>query len=186
MRGSPAGPVVLPGQRLGSVIGATFGLVYVEVNAGALSPATSGIARIVGAALFIAVAALLVAGRHSPQSAEAPAGHGFGRGYWAVVGAEAVAIVVGARLITGPVGLAHGVVAWVSVVVGAHFIVLAEVWKFRPFHVLGAMIGLCGAAGLAAAGAGASNAVVAGTGGVVPGAILLASGCWGAARTLSA
>ena len=78
-----------------------------------------------------------------------------------------------------------GVVAWISVVVGIHFVVLARVWTFRPLYLLGAAMGLCGAAGLVGAGAGASNAVVAGIGGVIPGTLLLLSGCWGAASTLT-
>ncbi len=186
MRGGLDGRAVPSGQRLGSAIVATFGLVYVEVNAGALPSVIAGVARIVGAVLFIVVAALLLAGRHSSPTDGTPARQGFGRGYWVVVGVEVAAIVVGARLLTGPLGLPHSVVAWISVVVGAHFVALARVWQIRRFHVLGATIALCGAAGLAAAGAGASDAVVAGTGGVIPGALLLASGGWGAAWTLTA
>ena len=48
------------------------------------------------------------------------------------------------------------------------------------FRWLGAAIAVCGLAGLAAAGLGASNAVVATMGGVLPGALLLAAGYQGA------
>ncbi len=177
---------MLPGQRIGSLIGAGFGLVYVEINAASLAPVISGVARIAGALLFVAALALLVAGRRPARAAGPPVGHGFGRGYLVVVGVELAAIVVGARLLTGVLGLPHAVVAWISVVVGLHFVVLAILWRSRLFHLLGAAIALCGAAGLAAAGAGLPDAVVAGTGGVVPGFLLLAAGCSGAARTLSA
>lgn len=184
-RGSPDVQAVLPGQRLGSAIGAVFGVIYVEVNAGALPPAISGVVRIVGVVLFAAVAALLVVGRHGSLSAEGPRRQGFGRGYWVVVVVEVAAIVVGARVLSGPAGLPDGVVAWISVVVGVHFVALAAVWRLPFYRILGAAIALCGVAGLVAAGAGASNAVVAGTGGVIPGALLLVSGCWGAGRALT-
>ena len=110
MRGGLEDRAVPSGQRLGSAIVATFGLVYVEVNAGALPSVIAGVARIVGAVLFIVVAALLLAGRHSSPTDGTPARQGFGRGYWVVVGVEVAAIVVGARLLTGPLGLPHGVV----------------------------------------------------------------------------
>jgi hypothetical protein len=74
------------------------------------------------------------------------------------------------------------VVGWVSVVVGVHFLALSVIWRFPLFRYLGAAIALCGATGMAAAAAGATAAVVAGTGGVLPGLLLLTAACWGATR----
>jgi hypothetical protein len=61
-----------------------------------------------------------------------------------------------------------------------HFAALAAVWRVSLFRWLGAAIALCGLAGLAAAGLGASSAVIATVGGVLPGALLLAAGYRGA------
>jgi hypothetical protein len=96
------------------------------------------------------------------------------------VAAEVAAIAAGSALLNGPLDRPRAVVAWVSVVVGMHFAALAAVWRVSLFRWLGAAIALCGLAGLAAAGLGASSAVIATVGGVLPGALLLAAGYRGA------
>ncbi|MGW0896345.1 hypothetical protein ACWD0G_05000, partial [Streptomyces goshikiensis] len=82
-------------ERTGRIIGASFGLTFIQVNAGAL-PAAAGVAlRVLAAAAFVG---LLVALRRTPAprpdaadvaAAAAPAVH-FGRRYRYVVAAEAV------------------------------------------------------------------------------------------------
>jgi hypothetical protein len=166
----------MAGQRLGSLIGAAFGLVYVEVNAAPLPSAAAATVRVAAAAAFAAVLARLAVGRSEP----APAG-GFGRGYWLVVALEALGIVAGSAVLRS-LELAHATVAWVSVVVGVHFVALAEIWRLPLFRWLGAAIAVCGGAALAAAAAGAGDALVSTAGGVVPGALLLAAAAWGATR----
>ena len=173
----------LPGQRLGSLIGAVFGLIYIEANAGALPRPAAPVLRIAGAVIFAGLVVLLILIRRSRPSAGGPARGGFGRKYWLVVAAELAAIVAGSRLITGPFDLPHAAVAWISIVVGVHFFALAAIWRISLFRPLGAAIALCGIAGLAAAADGAATAVVAAIGGLVPGALLLAAGYWGAARS---
>ena len=170
----------MPGQRLGSLIAGVFGLIYVEVNAGALTAPAAVALRIGGTVAFVGLVTLLMLVRRPRLSTNAPARVGFGRGYWLIVGAEVVAIVVGSRLLTGPLDLPHAVVAWISVVVGVHFFALAAVWRMSLFRWLGAAITLSGIAGLAAASDGATKAVIATVGGVVPGAFLLVAGYWGA------
>jgi hypothetical protein len=93
---------------------------------------------------------------------------------------EGAAIVAGSAILTGPLDLpGRGVIAWVSVVVGVHFVALGAIWGGRLFHVLGSAIAACGIAGLVAAGVAASGAIVASFGAVVPGVLLLASACLG-------
>lgn len=183
-------PRATPGARLGSTISGAFGLVYVEANAGQI-PAPAGPAlRIAAAAAF----ALLLLGLLATRHARTPRGGGDGSGaapgfdrrYWLVVAAEAVAIVAGSAIVRGPLGLPDATVAWVSIVVGAHFFGLAAIWDMAPFRALGAAIGACGAVGLIAAAAGAGAAAVALAGGVLPGALLLAAGGWGVARLAAA
>ena len=157
-----------------------FGLIYVEVNAGPLAAPAAAALRIAGAVVFAGLVALLAARRGPGASAEVAAHSGFGRRYWLVVAAEVAAIAAGSALLNGPLDRPRAAVAWVSAVVGVHFFVLASLWRVSLFRWLGAAIALCGLAGLAAAGLGASAAVIATVGGVLPGALLLAAGYRGA------
>jgi hypothetical protein len=165
------------GQRLGSLIGAVFGLIYVEANAAPLPAPVALSLRIAGAVAFAAILARLALARRAPA---APAG-GFGRRYWVIVTLELLAIVSGNALLRG-VGLGHAAVAWVSVVVGVHFVALARVWRLAVLRSLGAALAVCGTAGLAAAVAGAGDAVVSTAGGVLPGALLLVAAAIGTVR----
>ncbi|MBO0809194.1 MAG: hypothetical protein J2P32_12940, partial [Actinobacteria bacterium] len=153
---APAGAGIAPGQRLGSLIGGIFGLIYVEVNAGTL-PGPWGPALRIAAGMAAAGLAALLALARGPRPPVQPAASGGFRGaYWLVVAGEVAAIPAGAALLSGPAGLPRAVVAWVSVVVGVHFLILARVWRLPQFRLLGAGIAGCGAAGLIAAAAGAA------------------------------
>ena len=170
----------MPGQRLGSLIAGIFGLIYVEVNAGSLPEPWRMALRAAAGVAFAGLIVLLALARGTHAPADPGAQRGFGRPYWLVVAGEAAAIPAGAALLNGPAGLPHAVVGWVSVVVGVHFVVLAAIWRLRPYHLLGAAIALCGAAGLTAAVMGAPPAVIDMVGGVLPGVLLLAAGYTGA------
>lgn len=174
---------------MGSLVGAVFGAIYVEANSGSLPMPVPIALRIAGAVAFVGLVVLIAVTRRPPTpSADkpGPSGRGgFGRGYWLIVAGEATAIVIGANVLTRVFDLPHAVlphavVAWVSVVVGVHFLALAAIWRLSLFRALGGAICLCGLGGLAAVGAGATNAAIAIIGGVGPGALLLAFAYWGA------
>ncbi|MDM7855053.1 hypothetical protein [Cellulomonas alba] len=167
------------GQWIGSWIGAAFGLVYVEVNAAPLSAGPRVAVRVAGIAAFAAVAWLLVRRRPRDTGDDGPGRPVFGRAYWLIVLAEVVALFVGVRVVAGPLGMPDAGVAWVSLVVGAHFLPLAALFRVRPFWWLGLGIAACGVAGLALAVGDASAAAIAVVGGLVPGVLLLASGWLG-------
>jgi hypothetical protein len=176
----------LSGPRLGSLIGAIFGLVYSEVNAGPLPAPGPALVRAGAAAAFAGLVILLVATRNRQRlgserrETEDSAAGGFGRGFWLIVAAEGVSIVAGNAVLTGPLALPErGVVAWVSVVVGVHFVALGAIWRARLFHVLGSAIAACGIAGLVEASEVASAASVVTFGAILPGALLLAFAYWG-------
>lgn len=176
----------MPGQRIGSVIAGAFGLVYVLVNAGPLPAAWTLTLRVLAAAAFVAVLVSVVrSGLSGPHRDDHRGGQQrlvFGRAYWLVVAAEAVALFLGARLLSGPLHAPDAGVAWVSVVVGVHFFALAAVFGEHFFHWLGAVITACGVLGLVLAATGAAEPTIALVGGVVPGAVLLGFGRWGAGR----
>lgn len=167
------------GQRLGSLIGGVFGLIYVEANVGPLREPWATALRVAAALAFAALVALLALAGGKRAPAGPGARSGFGSRYWLVVAGEVAAIAAGAATL-GPAGLGHALVAWASVVVGVHFVVLAAIWRLQLFRRLGVAIALCGVAGLIAAAAGAPTAVIAGIGGVLPGVLLLAAGYSGA------
>lgn len=170
------------GQRIGSAISAVFGLIYVVANSALLAPLWTLAVRALAVLAFVAV---LVAVFHSPRP---PAGEDgapervFGRGYWWVVVVEVVALLGGLRVLSGPLGVPEAAVAWVSLVVGVHFFALAAVFGERFFHWLGGVITACGVVGLVIAISGTGEVWVELVAGVLPGAVLLGFGWWGARR----
>ena len=172
----------MPGQRIGSLIAAVFGLIYVLINAGPLPGAWTLTLRVLAAVAFGAV---LVAVLGSTVPARDRSGHErrvFGRGYWLVVAAEFIALFVGVRVLSGPLHAPEAGVAWVSLVVGVHFFALAVVFGQRFFHQLGGAITACGVIGLVLAATGAGEPTIALVAGVLPGAVLLGFGWWGGRR----
>ncbi|MFF2578206.1 hypothetical protein [Streptomyces goshikiensis] len=177
-------------ERTGRIIGASFGLAFIQVNAGALPVAAGTALRVLAVAAFVA---LLITLRRAPAPASgpgprpaprpeaaaeaAPAVH-FGRRYRYVVAAEAVVGVAGIVVINNVLHTPRATVGWIALVVGVHFFGLAVVWRMPALHLLGAGLSGCGAAGLALAAAGAPQAAVAAVAGVLPGALLLGSAWW--------
>lgn len=164
-------------QRLGSIVGAVFGLVYVLVNAGPLPRAVGIPLQALGLAAFaVVVVAVARADDHGGQ----PPTAGSRGAYRLVVAAEVAALAAGLAALNGPLDAPQAGVAWVSFVVGVHFVALGAVFREPLFHWLGGAIGACGLVGLALAAAGAGAETVAVLSGIVPGTLLLASGWWGA------
>lgn len=81
----------------------------------------------------------------------------------------------GLVVLNGPLHLPHAAVAWISTVVGVHFIALAVVWRQFFIHWLGAALMLCGVIGLVLAAAGSVVWGIDLVAGVLPGAVLLGS-----------
>lgn len=164
------------------MIAATFGLIYVLVNAGPLPTPWTLTCRVLAA---IAVVAVLIAVLRSGPRHRHHRGQQrqlFGRAYWLVVAAEFVALFGGAQVLSGPLDAPEAGVAWVSLVVGTHFFALAVVFGQRFFHGLGGVITACGVVGVVLAAAGAGEQAIALVAGVLPGAVLLGFGWWGARR----
>jgi len=176
---------LMSSAKLGSGIGASFGLIFVLVNTGPLPAAVAVLFRVLGTMAFIAVLiAVVVAGRRpTPAGVDRSTAGGFALGYWLVVAAEVAAIAAGLVVLNGPVHAPQAAVAWIALVVGIRFIVLAVVWKLLFFHGLGAALMLCGVAGLVLASTGSAVSTIDLVGGLLPGAILLGFGLWGATRS---
>ena len=165
-------------DRLGILIGAVFGLIYVVVNAGSLDSPAGPVLQGLGVLAFVGV--LVALRRKPPAGGSAPGG--FGRGYRLVVAAEVVAAVAGIVALNGPLDLPEGVLPWISFVVGVHFLALARVWGEPSLAWVGGGIAVLGAVALGLAANDASPATIAAVAGVGPGALLLAGSLWGATR----
>jgi hypothetical protein len=170
-------------QRLGLLIGSVFGLVFVQVNAGALTTGIGTACRVVGGFAFLLVLARLRRVQRPSRSVPRPqAGISFTAGYRVVVAAEVIAIVVGVRLLAGPLDVPDAGVAWVAFVVGLHFVALAIVWAVPIFGWVGGLLAVCGVAGLLLGFSEAPKAAIAGVGGVLPGGLLLGFALWAVHR----
>jgi hypothetical protein len=139
-------------ENLGSLIGAAFGLVFVLVNTSTAATAIAVLLRVLGVVAFPVV--LVAVCRPGPATGTRAGGGGFSRRFWLVVAAEVLAIWIGLVLLNGPLHTPHAAVAWVSSVVGAHFIAMALVCRNPLFHWLGAALLGCGVVGLVLAGRG--------------------------------
>lgn len=169
-------------QRLGLTIGTSFGLVFVLVNAGELPSPWPLVLRTAGVLAFVGVQFVLHAAAQRPATDRVD-GVGLSRGFGIVVAVEVVALFGGLQVLGRVFDAPEAGVAWVSVVVGLHFVALAVVWREPSLHVVGGALTACGAAGLVLAAAGAGQAAVATVGGVVPGFLLLAGGGWATTRS---
>ncbi|MGU3431879.1 hypothetical protein ACNHUS_02575 [Actinomycetes bacterium M1A6_2h] len=173
----------MPKEKLGSLIGAVFGLIFVLVNTDSLP---SPIARVLRILAVAAVVAVLVAIRRVP-AAPPTSGRAFSdRNYLVTVALEAVALFGGVAIINGPLATPDAAVAWISLVVGLHFLGLAAAWKLRFYHVLAAAMAPCGIIGLVIAFGGGPTAAVDVIGAVIPGALLLGFALWGSTNALRA
>ncbi|MBW0116665.1 hypothetical protein [Pseudonocardia abyssalis] len=162
-------------MNIGALVGGSFGLVYVLVNAGALGSPTGPVLQVAGVLAFVTLVVLTFRGRGAGPG-ERP--H-FDRLYWLVVLGEVAAIFLGSQVLNA-LGLPP--LPWVTIVVGLHLLPLARMWKAPVLGRAGVVLALLGAAGLVAAVAGGSAAVVALLAGVLPGVFMLGGLLRGAAR----
>ncbi len=167
-------------QALNSLIGATFGTIFVFVNSGSLPSPVSTALRAAAVAAFLVV--LAAAARREPREDARSLGSDRGHYFALVVAGEVLAIAIGLAVLNGPLDAPQAGVAWISLVVGAHFFVLAALWDLPLFRSLGAGMALCGVAGLTLSAADSSARAIDLIGGVVPGAMLLAFSLWGSLK----
>lgn len=153
-------------ERVGSLIGAVGGLLFVLVNAGGLTGGVAWAARVLGVAAFVAVVILVVL-RRGGTVAEDPPSRRQIRTYGISVTVMVLAIIAGARVLDAS-GRAELVVVWVVLCVGAHFLPFARAFAVPVFARLGlVLIGLAVVGGVvalttASAVAPAATAVLAG------------------------
>lgn len=185
--------MILMQRMTGLLIGAMFGAVFVFVNTH--DPLGGTAVLLLRVAAGLAAAGVLVLwftaargrqGTGGRQGADASArGAMFGRGYLAVVAAEAILLFGGLRVLAALGAPEQANVAWVALVVGVHFVALAPIWKSWDIAVPGAVLSLLGVAGLALAPTSAA-AWVPFLSGVLSGIVLLAGALTVGWRTVAA
>ncbi|MGW4705294.1 hypothetical protein, partial [Streptomyces sp. NPDC004285] len=129
-------------DQTGRIIGASFGLVFVQASAGSLPTAVAVPLRVLALAAFLRVAVLGRRGGTAPAPAPTVPGPGtgFGRRYWYVVAAEVLGLVAGLLVIARVLHVPQAAVGWIALVVGVHFSGLAVAWRRPALHRLGAAI----------------------------------------------
>lgn len=162
------------GVLLGPVIATVMGLVFLELNSGGLPGGWPPVIRI--AAAVTAAGLLIAILRAGRRSLTAPDNVGFtDRRYRAIVGFEAAALFGGLVVINAGLGRPELAVAWIAVVVGAHFFALARVWPTRSFHVLATVMVILGVSGLVLGAFAAPAGVIGLVSGVGSGVALFAT-----------
>lgn len=138
----------------GMLIGAVFGAVFVFVNAS--SPLNSVLATVLQVAASVALAFIVImwftAGKRlrtgAAASAREPGGSFYGRGYLLIVAAEAILLFGGIAVLRALGRPEETNVAWISLVVGLHFVALAPVWKEPSILIPGVVLTVLGVVGL--------------------------------------
>lgn len=161
------------GVVTGSLVGLLFGLVFVEVNSGALPGDWPLVVRVAGAV----VAAVLLAGvvwvaRRGEPRGEVPAGGFVGRRYWNIVGIEGLALFGGLVVINGVFGQSQYAVPWIALVVGVHFVFLGKAWGIPLHQWVGVAQTVLGVVGFVLAATGAALSTVNLVAGVLSGVAL--------------
>lgn len=138
------------GQRVGSMVGAIGGLLFVLINAGPLgSPLSlvplSLVLRVAGGLVFVATIWWAVI--RSRGVDDGPPPRSAMRVYAISVVVEVVAIVVGAQILGRGLHRPELSLVWVVFVVGVHFIPFSRAFGLPRFAVLGVALMLTAVAG---------------------------------------
>ena len=157
----------------GSMIGVVFGVVFFVANAGAFGTPGALIVRVAGIVIGVALLIRIIQLRR--RVTVTPDTLGFGRGYWYVVLGEVVLLFAGVLVINRVLHHPEASVAWVAVVVGVHFVVLARVWREALFTVLGVVMTVLGVLGIVLAVTTDSALAVAAVAGLGSGLALFAA-----------
>lgn len=170
---------------IGHLIGASFGTVFVLVNASGLPTGVAILLRVLAVVAFTVVLLGFLRTSRELRAAAQPAPVGFTRFYWMVVALEAIALFGGLTLLR-PIEPAAAL-GWIALVVGVHFLPLARLWpegRTQLLWIAGIMTAL-GVLGLVLAFSVHDAVLVAVVSGVGSGVVLLGWSLVQAFRTLT-
>lgn len=168
----------MSGAKIGSLIGCVGGLAFYLVNAGPLPGPWPLLLRVLGVLLFVGVVNLVLRARVIGRGVE-PSRSQIRAYGWTVI-AEAVAIVVGSRLLRTLTAKPDVGLPWVAIVLGIHFVVFAPIFKEPIFAWFGVPIVVCGVIGLVLVLSGTVPPTTDVVAGILPGTIMFGAVAWSA------
>ncbi|MEO8850641.1 MAG: hypothetical protein ABI360_02820 [Allobranchiibius sp.] len=155
-------------RPVGSVVAAVGGLAFVLLN----SPAVPGALAWQALAVVTFGAIVWFVVIRGPKREHAMPSRGAIRTYGFSVLAMVAAILLGARVLNGPLDRPTAVLPWVVLVVGAHFLPFAGAFELPIFRLVASALVIVGLAGLVPT-LSSDNAAAAGWTGVAAGLALL-------------
>ncbi len=169
---------------IGHLIGASFGTVFVLVNASGLPSNAAVPLRILAVIAFVVVVLGFVRTVRELRATGAPRPVGFPRFYWMVVALEALALFGGLAVLR-PIEPAAAL-GWIALVVGVHFLPLAGLWPEGRTQLLwiASLMSALGVLGLVLAFTVHDAVLVAVVSGVGSGLVLLGWSLGQSLRTL--
>lgn len=163
------------GARVGALIGAVGGVLFLLLNAWPLGDPWTNVVRVVGALWFLWVARAILRVPDDPDAYRPEARQM--QAFWIVVILEVALIVGGTQLAIRVLDIPSASVPWVATVLGAHWLAFRLVFQQDVFLWLGWLTLACGVVGLMVAltgiaGSDASAATAIGSG-LIVGAVML-------------
>jgi hypothetical protein len=153
-------------------MGFIFGFIYLVVNAGAQKPFVAVLIRILAVLAFLIGMILIRKYPYNEFASVEGSMQPFGKKYALIVVVEAALLLAGVIACSSIFHNQTLIVTWISLIVGIHFIFLANVWHLAAIRILGLTIALCGVAGYVALELHASRALVTLIAGILPGVSL--------------
>ena len=163
------------GARVGALVGAVGGLLFVLLNAWPLAAPWANAVRVVGALWFLGVLWAILRVPDDPDAVRPDASQM--QAFWIVVALELVLIIGGTQVAIRVLDLPSASVPWVATVLGVHWLVFRMVFRQEVFLWLGWFTLSCGVVGLMVAltGVAGSDALAATAiaSGLIVGAVML-------------
>lgn len=163
------------GARVGALVGAVGGLLFLLLNAWPFGDPWANVVRVMGVLWFLGVLWAIWRVPNDPDPVRPDARQM--QAFWIVVGLEVVLIVAGTQLAIHVLDLPSASVPWVATVLGVHWLVFRMVFREDVFLWLGWLTLTCGLVGLLVALTGVAGedalAATAIASGLLVGVILL-------------
>ena len=134
------------GARVGALVGAVGGLLFVLLNAWPLGDPWANTVRVIGGLWFLGVLWAIWRVPDDPDAVRPGARQM--QAFWIVVAIEVVLIIGGTQVAIRVLDLPSASLPWVSTVLGVHWLVFRMVFREDVFLWLGWFTLTCGLVGL--------------------------------------
>ena len=163
------------GARVGALIGAVGGVLFVVLNAWPLGEPWTNVAIGIGVAWFLWDLRAIMRVPEDPDAVRPDARQM--QAFWIVVALEVILIIGGTQLAIRVLEIPSASLPWVATVLGVHWLVFRMVFRQEVFLWLGCFTLTCGVVGLMVAFTGVAGsdalAATAIASGLIVGAVML-------------